>query len=31
MIATMYALEGANLAKIYDTRIGKAEIDFRLS
>jgi hypothetical protein len=27
----MYALEGANLAKIYDTRIGKAKIDFRLS
>jgi hypothetical protein len=24
-------LEGANLAKIDDTRIGKAKIDFRLS
>jgi hypothetical protein len=31
MIATVYALEGANLAKINDTRIGKAKIDFRLS
>jgi hypothetical protein len=31
MIVTMCALEGANLAKIYDTRIGKAKIDFRLS
>jgi hypothetical protein len=31
MIATMYALERANLAKINDTRIGKAKIDFRLS
>jgi hypothetical protein len=31
MISTMYALEEANLAKVNDTRIGKAEIDFRLS
>jgi hypothetical protein len=31
MIATMYALEGANLAKINETRIGKAKINFRLS
>jgi hypothetical protein len=31
MIVTMYALAGANLAKINDTRIGKAKIDFRLS
>jgi hypothetical protein len=31
MIATMYALEEANLAKVNDTRIGKAKIDFRLS
>jgi hypothetical protein len=31
MIATMYALEQANLAKVNDTRIGKAKIDFRLS
>jgi hypothetical protein len=27
----MYALEQANLAKVNDTRIGKAKIDFRLS
>jgi hypothetical protein len=31
MIATMYALEQANLSKVNDTRIGKAKIDFRLS
>jgi hypothetical protein len=31
MIATMYALEEANLAKVNDTRIGKSEINFRLS
>jgi hypothetical protein len=31
MIATMYALEAANLAKVNDTRTGKAKIDFRLS
>jgi hypothetical protein len=31
MIATMYALEEANLAKVNGTRIGKAKIDFRLS
>jgi hypothetical protein len=31
MIATMYALEEANLAKVNDTRIGKAKIGFRLS
>jgi hypothetical protein len=30
MIATMYALEVANLAKVNDTRTGKAKIDFRL-
>jgi hypothetical protein len=27
----MYALEAANLAKVNDTRTGKAKIDFRLS
>jgi hypothetical protein len=31
MIATMYALEEANLAKVNDTRTGQAKIDFRLS
>jgi hypothetical protein len=31
MVATMYALEGANLAKANNTRIGKTKIDFRLS
>jgi hypothetical protein len=31
MIATMYALEEANFAKVNDIRIGKAKIDFRPS
>jgi hypothetical protein len=31
MVATMYALGEANVAKVNDTRTGNAKIDFRLS